>query len=164
MQPSYSIKKLDNNDLGILKELRLECLKNEPSSFRTRYTDEVAQSAQYWEQVLRERIFFGLFIDKSNLAAIAFLTKDNENQWFIGGVYTKPKFRGNGLMLQLLRYMVDYFRSENLGNKIFLKVVWNNTAAVNTYNTLGFKIIKQLDHQLMGDNNYHIQYLMQLAT
>lgn len=164
MQPYYNIKKLEHNDIKTLKQLRLECLKNESSSFRSRYADEVAQPLQYWEQILKERNFFGLFVAKSNLAAIAFLTKDNEDQWFIGGVYTKPEFRGRGLMLQLLSYMIDYFRSENLGNKIFLKVVWNNAAAVNTYNKLGFRVIKHLDHQLMSDDNYHVQYLMQLTT
>lgn len=163
---NITIKTLDKKDVDSFKEVRLECLKNEPSAFRTKYSDEIIKPHSYWENLFSSKgqIFFGLFVGDSNLVSIANLTKDADGQWWVVGVYTKPEFRGNKLVINLMNHIISFFQNANLGHRLLLKVLSTNIPAIKTYKKLGFTTIESLPNQLMGDGEYHVQYLMQLVT
>lgn len=158
------MKILNKEDLEIFKKIRLECLKNDPAAFRTKYDDEAVKPETYWEQLLssKKQIFFGLFIYKSDLNSIAFSTKDDEGVWWVAGVYTKPEFRGKGLIIKLMNHIINYFQNVILGNCLSLKVLSTNEVAIHTYKKLGFEKVELLTNQIMGDGKVHNQDLMQL--
>jgi ribosomal protein S18 acetylase RimI-like enzyme len=166
LRMSVSMRALNRLDCDKFKQIRLECLKNETSAFGTKYIDVVVKNSEYWARALssKEQIFFGLFLNgERDLVSIAGLLKNDEGDWLIIGVYTTPEFRGKQLMIQLMGHLINYFRNANLGNNLLLKVLSTNNSAINLYKKLGFTIIKKLDKQLMGDGNYHTQYLMRLG-
>lgn len=94
----------------------------------------------------KQSVFYGLvekeIIAKVNTNAQGF----GYNQ--IGGVYTKPKFRNQGISTYLMKILLNEIHSS--GKKAVLYVKKDNKAALALYKNLGFVIV----------NNYSAHYTL----
>lgn len=64
-------------------------------------------------------------------------------EWrYIGEIYLIPEYRGKGIGTSILKNEIDKF------DKIRLQVATTNTGAIKLYESLGFKIVKEVDGQM----------------
>ena len=74
----------------------------------------------------------------------------DDGEWrYIGEIYLIPEYRGRGIGTSILKNEIDNF------DKIRLQVATTNTQAIKLYESLGFKIVKEVDGQM---------YLMEYDT
>ena len=67
----------------------------------------------------------------------------DDGEWrYIGEIYLIPEYRGRGIGTSILKNEIDNF------DKIRLQVATTNTQAIKLYESLGFKIVKEVDGQM----------------
>lgn len=67
----------------------------------------------------------------------------DDGEWrYIGEIYLIPEYRGRGIGTSILKNEIDNF------DKIRLQVATTNTGAIKLYESLGFKIVKEVDGQM----------------
>ncbi|RTK97865.1 MAG: hypothetical protein EKK64_00205 [Neisseriaceae bacterium] len=96
------IRKLEVNDWGVFKSIRLECLKNTPWAFGAKYDVEITKDDLYWQGIMSNKAItvFGLFVDEVMIAIsglqIVSDRQDVDVKVNVVSVYCKPEFRGKG--------------------------------------------------------------------
>lgn len=159
------IKKIDKSDWKKYKEIRLEALKNDPSAFGSSYELESKRSDEDWQKRFEDsdlqeskKLFYAAQSNEQ-FVAIGGAFRDENNEWNIIAIYTKPEKRGMGVGSKLLSSILDDLKGRNIP-KIFLRVNVNQAAAVLLYKKLGFTVFSTHKNQLLGDGNYHDEYEM----
>ena len=67
----------------------------------------------------------------------------DDGEWrYIGEIYLIPEYRGKGIGTSILKNEINKF------DKIRLQVATTNTGAIKLYESLGFKIVKEVDGQM----------------
>lgn len=159
------IRQLKQSDWQQLKSIRLESLKNASYAFGSRYENEEKLSGGQWQSLLtaENRYYFGCLDSENEVMAMAGIKLQNQ-QWLIFGVYLKPQYRGQVIMPELLKYIINNTRDllANSGLPLGLTVVTSNISAVKIYQQLGFTITKELEPREMGDGSLSAEYLMEL--
>lgn len=101
--------------------------------------DEVARYNRFLKDV-ENSYWYGLFID-GQLISIACCVSNIDDIGWIGGVYTNPKMRNQGLAKELIyNLLLDGRVNKNLSKDI-LFTGENNYVAIRIYEGLGFKRI-----------------------
>ena len=149
-----------------LREIRLESLKEAGFAFGSSYENEVKFSDRQWQDLLssEESFYFAAITIANEIAALAGIRRYPNKQWFVVGVYVKPKHRGQGVIQQLLKYLIEYNQEMvlNSGFPLALTVIISNVSAIRIYQQLGFKIMQQLEPRQMGDGSLSAEYRMEL--
>lgn len=160
------IRRLLPSDWQQLKSIRLECLQNAGYAFGSSYENEVKFSEQQWRDLLssEDSFYFGCLDGENRVIALAGIKLQTDQQWFVFGVYLKPKYRGQGTIQQLLKYLIECSHELvlNSGFPLALTVIISNVSAIKIYQQLGFKIVKQLEPRQMGDGSLSAEYRMEL--
>lgn len=95
--------------------------------------------------ILKQGLFYykkdGEFITKANVNSIGFKSLQ------LGGVFTKPEYRGKGLAKKTINKLIDYYSDDYQILGLFVKK--KNPAANKLYKNLGFKNL----------DNYSIIYI-----
>jgi len=66
----------------------------------------------------------------------SFLTSDHH--CYLGFIYVKPEFRGEGLSRQVVEALIDWAKSQDIVH-FFLDVYSDNSGAIRAYEKFGFK-------------------------
>jgi ribosomal protein S18 acetylase RimI-like enzyme len=74
----------------------------------------------------------GKIIAKANTTSCGFIYAQ------IGGVYTMPKYRNNGISTSVVSFLAEKIFEKNLIPSLFVKI--KNSAAIKVYQKLGFKV------------------------
>ena len=141
------------------------------------YDEAVLRADLSWQEMFcnPKLTIWGCFItDKlAAIASIAYINWSNRyhesvisqlsasvqyERYYLSGLYNRPEYRGNGLMLDFVKHILEYHQQEDLA----LIVEVNNIRAIKLYKKLGFEIIETLPPRIMGDNLPHAEYLMEL--
>lgn len=140
------------------KQLRLEALKKEPTSFAASIDDIKIQPDIYWKVRLnsKDSVLYFAQVD-GQLVGVAGYRRDLgqkvKHKASIFGVYVQEKFRGGGIALKLLEKILEDLKSNKEIIKIDLDVNTKNTAAISLYKKLGFKIVGTYYKELkIGDD------------
>lgn len=130
------IKKCSLEDVDALMGLQAAYIREEvlPKG-RDLYLPGLRKS---FENALKEDVVFALQGDDSFVAK-AQTNAIGKNYAQLGGVYTLPALRGQGLGKALVESLIDYFARENKSCVLFVKK--DNISALNLYKKLNFKII-----------------------
>ncbi|HAM88778.1 MAG: Acyl-CoA N-acyltransferase [Candidatus Falkowbacteria bacterium GW2011_GWC2_38_22] len=162
---NYKIKKLKKSDWKLYKEIRLEALKNEPSAFGSSYDTEFKRSDEDWQKKFKDiesskssKFYYAAQIDEK-LVAIGGAFQEENNEWNIIAIYTKPNNRGKGIGNKLLSSIREELKIRKT-LKAFLRVNVDQLAAISLYKKLGFTILDTHKDQLLGDGKYYDEYEM----
>ncbi|MCH5321268.1 MAG: GNAT family N-acetyltransferase [Eubacterium sp.] len=72
------------------------------------------------------------------LPQITVCTDENGRHGWIVSVYTKPVFRGNGYQQRLIKYMLEFAKTQGFND---ITLTTNTPDAIHIYEKVGFKLI-----------------------
>ena len=96
---NFPIKQLGADDWQILKNFRLEALKNSPESFGSSYEEELNWINSDFQNSFTKSDIFGVFVDNSLISCAGFYSLNSaktKHRGVIWGMYTRPECRGQG--------------------------------------------------------------------
>jgi RimJ/RimL family protein N-acetyltransferase len=135
------VRRLETDDVGIYRELRLEGLESHPEAFSASWEDESAKPASWWAERLQASTVFGGWIDGSPLLGVAGFHVSGapklRHKGILWGMYVRPQARGSGLATSLVQRVIEHART--LVEEISLTVVASNQAAHRLYSAAGFE-------------------------
>ncbi len=93
-----------------LREIRLSALKLNPEAFGAKYEDELLLSEQQWRDRFVKEDYLVASINGKDAGTlyIEVLNGDHGATCWIGGCWTDPIYRGNGVMRALFNYIDDH--------------------------------------------------------
>jgi ribosomal protein S18 acetylase RimI-like enzyme len=165
MQITY--RKLNPDEAPDFRRVRLECLKNFPENFGTRYEDEIGKAKLYFEEFIERNssdvFFFGAF-SGDDLVGIAGFVRENriktQHRGEIVSMYVNPGFHGQNigenLLLALIKSAFEIEGIESIG----LTVVADNPAAVRLYEKIGFETFGVRKNYFKSGDKYWDQRFM----
>ncbi len=101
------------------------------------------------EQINSGYEYYAIQLDGDYVAYFAIESRPTEDQLFLSKLYVKREFRGHGIARHSLQFIEA--RATELGlNSIYLTVNKNNCLAIESYERLGFNIIKAFVNDIGG--------------
>lgn len=158
------------NDWKQYKEFRLAALKSpDARAFGGSYEKEVVKTEEEWRSLFngsKPRFFYGCF-DGEKIVSVAgaYFNQDNEEfikEWILVGVYTNPEYRGKGLSSKIISVILTELISKGV-KKVVLYVNTKQGQAIKLYEKLGFKAIKIIKDQVLGDGNVYDELVMEIT-
>ncbi|MFM0529986.1 GNAT family N-acetyltransferase [Paraburkholderia strydomiana] len=162
------IRLLNPNDAASFQSLRLQALREAPTSFASSYEEEVDRSLNVIRSQLTTRDDRGVFgaLDETRLVGIAGLGRENlrklSHKAFLWGVYVAPDVRGSGISRRLIAVALDFAKSVPGITQVNLTANATSTAAINVYASLGFQQFGMERHSLMVSGDAYDELHMSL--
>ena len=132
-------------------EMQIEDWNNTLSKDFSCYSSEFAKiTKKHLIEKLNKSIYFAImYLDDeaiamcaleelSELPQITVCSDKNGKHCCLVSVYTKPNYRGKGYQQQLIKYLLDFAKSENFND---ITLTTNTPDAVHIYEKVGFKLI-----------------------
>ncbi|WP_114570622.1 GNAT family N-acetyltransferase [Exiguobacterium flavidum] len=168
MGRGIEIRRLTADDAQICWQLRLEALKDSPSSFLTSYEEAVARENPI-EGVTNnlsaeENATYGAWKEGVLVGVATFVAETRQKTDFKGqivGVYVTPGARGKGLAKRLLQALLGHVEKESKVEKLTLGVMTENLPAIRLYESLGFTIYAKEERAMRLSGQYIDEYLME---
>jgi ribosomal protein S18 acetylase RimI-like enzyme len=163
---SVEIRPLSSADAEAFQSLRLEALRNDPSSFASSYEEEcdtpLATVAERLTSV-PERCVLGAF-DAGRLVGMVGIEKETmrklAHKAWIWGMYVTPAARQRGIGRQLMSEVLRYARDTLQVERVNLGVNAANAAAVALYRALDFETYGLERAFLKVDGELHDEFIM----
>ena len=134
-----NIRKFVDNDFDRIKEVyglsKLDELSNEPNTFELVPLDTDTKRLYLFNQS-------DIFVYESDGKLLGFCGNHGGH---ITWLYVHPEFRGQGLAIKLLTYLIPLLKG-----RITLNVTKSNKAAIALYEKMGFSIIKEMQGSYDG--------------
>jgi RimJ/RimL family protein N-acetyltransferase len=144
MEINYKI--LTSEHLASYKQLRLECLKENPDFFGILYEEELKESSLKFDAALNHSsskdYLYGAFHEKDLIAICGFSQEGRTKTLHRGEIsqmYVRKEFAGNKIGKQLLLLVIEKAFSNRKLEQIILSVVDTNTNAIALYKRVGFE-------------------------
>jgi ribosomal protein S18 acetylase RimI-like enzyme len=152
---------LKPDDIEMIRDVRLEGLKNHPENFGADYDHEAAQPLEWWLRRMGGGKSFGVWID-GNLAGMTVFARHTEKKHahhgVIGAVYVRPQYRGRGVGDALIRAALD--EAARHVEHVTLTVTGANASAVRLYERNGFEIVGRIPASIRVDGKDHDELSM----
>lgn len=158
---------LSPSDWSRYRDLRLKSLQTDPQAFADTYEFADQQTESYWrghlERADQAQGSWMLFAEDQGqlvgcMSAVIF---EDDKIPTIVGVYVAPEARGQGLGKRLLTSLLQRLKKASVtGVKLSVNV--EQLTALKLYQSLGF-IVKGHEHKKMGDDQLHLEYLMEMS-
>jgi ribosomal protein S18 acetylase RimI-like enzyme len=133
----------------IYRYIRLECLKDFPEAFGTKYENAILQEKTGFQLSIENsdelKFVVGAFDDKIIIGICAF--ERNNMLGNIYQMYVKPKYSGQKIGYQLLLKTIEEIHKLDNDIEIYLEVKINNIRAKKLYEKIGFKMIECIDDE-----------------
>lgn len=145
------IRRLDVEDVEVLRAVRLRALQDAPEAFWTTYESEVDQAPDDWRRWLATTALF-VAEDGTGACAIAGGMADPDDgaaAWLVS-MWVAPERRGTGLADQLVAAVMAWAESEGR-HLIGLHVEEHNQRALRCYQRLGFQLTGRRLHRARDD-------------
>jgi ribosomal protein S18 acetylase RimI-like enzyme len=133
------VRRLQGEDLGALRQIRLEGLRLEPTAFGSSYDEEVAWGDAVWQRWLDGNPPFGAFAGDALAGIVSFSRGTAANlrhRGTLGAMYVRPEFRRSGVGAQLVEALLSH--ATEVVEQVHLSVTLDNAAAIRFYRRLGF--------------------------
>lgn len=140
-----------DNIVQLRVEMQIEDWKETLDKDFSCYANQFAEiTKKHLEDKLNKSIYFAImYIDKtpiamcaieelSELPQITVCSDRNGRHCCVVSVYTKPNYRGKGYQQQLIKYLLDFAKSQNFND---ITLTTNTPDAVHIYEKAGFKLI-----------------------
>lgn len=167
----YILRDVASSDLPAWWALRLQALHDHPDAFGSDYEESKRNGPSYIERGYFEggvNRLFAAFTAEGDLVAQAGTYGETGKRSHIAhviSVYTHPDHRGHGLASQLVQAAIDHLQSLPTITSVRISVNSNNTAALHTYEKLGFVAWgEEPDAIRTADGSCHNELHMVLPT
>jgi ribosomal protein S18 acetylase RimI-like enzyme len=148
-------------DIEMIRQVRLEALKNHPENFGADYDHEAGQPLEWWLRRMGGGTSFGVWID-GELAGLTVFARQTEkkhaHQGVIGAVYVRPQYRGRGVGDTLMKAALE--EAEKHVEHVTLTVTESNAGAIRLYERNGFKVIGRMPASIRVDGKDHDELAM----
>jgi len=147
------------------KALRLEGLKNYPTSFGGSYEDNLAYSDADWQARLEKGQLTFAKAEDELVGTVGFHDYRGEKTvhlYSVYGVYVKPEFQQSGVGTELLNSVLERIKSEPQAHKVKCCVNSQNEAAINLYKKVGFEVVGTQKDELLVNGEFHDELMMEL--
>jgi RimJ/RimL family protein N-acetyltransferase len=166
---SIIIRKLQPQESGIYRDVRLACLKNVPQYFGSTYEEEILNPKLMFETFIEndspEHVMFGAFEEEQLIGITGFNRMARQRAMHRGEivqVYVDSKYRGQNIGEKLIRRALDYAFTLDGIEQVQLSVIANNQTAIKLYEKLGFKTFGVQPRYFKVGDIYLDQQFMQL--
>lgn len=139
MSSKVLVSLLRQDEWERLRSIRLRALKENPEAFGADFKEVESRSREEWLKDYNKEDYLVASIDGVDVGMlyIEVLNGDHGATCWIGGCWTDPAFRGNGVMRALFDY-IDNHAQEKGWIRQGLGVWVDNLGAINAYKSLGF--------------------------
>lgn len=168
MQIEYKL--LTADDINQYRQIRLECLKENPDFFGTSYDDEVNAKSLKFDKALQQNsqtdFLYGAFQGDTLVGICGFTQEDRKktnHRGDISQMFVKKSLAGQGIGTQLLSLTLDKAFNKNHIELIILGVVDTNKNAINVYNKLGFTQFGFIENYFKQSDGYRGFVFMALS-
>ena len=148
-------------DTGIYREVRLEGLKQNPTSFGSTFAFENDKPHSWFEEMITHSDIFGAFAAGELLGVAAYRRLDgpkHRHKGLLWGMYVRAVARNSGLGKRLVEAVVEHAGREV--EQLNLTVAFENPAARRLYEKLGFVEFGRETRALKQDGRYYDDILM----
>ena len=158
------IRRLNKDDLQLIKNIRLELLKNNPSSFGSSYEQERDMPEHMWiTRISKSSVkYYGAF-DGEELIGITVMSYSPrikmQHASTVNSVYVKPNHRKKGIAKQLILMAIEDAKHEGV-EFVKLNVVSLNQNAHLLYKKLGFVEYGRDPYSIKYEGKYYPQVMM----
>jgi RimJ/RimL family protein N-acetyltransferase len=157
-----AIRRVTEEDVKALIEIRLEALQNHPVAFSADYENDLQRPLPEWLQRIGENPTF-IAWDGEAAAGMAGIfsghSSKTAHQGTIWGVYVRPAYRIQGLGEKLVRRCLAWAR-ENGKKVAYIAAASNNTAAIRCYERCGFSVFGLQPMAICVNGRYYDELLM----
>ncbi|MBC7892783.1 MAG: GNAT family N-acetyltransferase [Sphingobacteriaceae bacterium] len=167
---SVQYRRLKADDLDSYREIRLECLQNNPAEFGTTYEEALRTSSPKMSHVLLQTdtgsFLAGAFQNHTLIGICGFLQEPRLKTRHRGSIvqmYVKPTHEGRGVGSNLLRFTLDTAFANDSTEQIELGVVDSNASALAVYRRVGFVEYGLLETCFKQNDDYRAMVLMVLT-
>lgn len=149
------------------KDLRLRSLKEEPQAYVATYEETAQLPDDFWikqlEEASAEQTQWLLFAKQGNnlVGIVGGFIKDKKDTALIILLYVANAVRGQGVAKKLMNHLISKIKQNTSIKKLEAGVNPEQTAALNLYGSLGFKVVKKFK-EILGDGREHDSYVMKL--
>ncbi len=142
---NISIIKLTPNDWQQYKDIRLECLKEEPQAFNSTFEECMKYPDIYWKQKLENpQDIYAFAKSEDSIVGLMNITIGEKDEptdvATLHGAFVKKDFRGVGIGRLLLDFLLDEIKNNKEIKVVKLWVKESQTAAINLYKSVGFEL------------------------
>lgn len=144
------------------RDLRLESLKSDPTSFGPSYSEERGLKGKKWREWMKDMLF-ALYEDKP-IGTIAYVFGKWKGTSHVANVYcvfVSKKYRGMGVGSQLLESALSAIRKNKKALVVDLSVTPGKKAAVRLYEKHGFKPVGRLSKTLKFNGRFYDEVMME---
>lgn len=139
----YSIRKLDENDWLIFKQIRLEALATDPFVFGSTHAAESARNDEEWSEPLKSTsgVIFVIFDSRAQVGITGIgVHRDDpsERSALLWGSWLAPEVRGKGLSRMLYESRIDWAREHPTIERIVVSHRASNLASKFANQNFGF--------------------------
>ena len=146
--------------------LRLDALRESPSSFGSACEDEELRTQAEWASLLaasEERVFFGAFSSADLVASVGIQRESGRKERhraFVRGMYVEPSSRCAGVGRRLLSIAISHATCWVGLEQVTLAVTSSNLAAVSLYRSDGFAEYGVAPRVLLIEGTYYDESLL----
>ena len=162
-------RKLQPDDVGQYRALRLECLKLFPELFGSTYEEEAAKPRLKFETLIAEGsdddLMLGAFCENQLIGIAGFIRSQRRkirHRGEVVQVYVNPEYRGKKIGENLMRKLLEKIFTIVGIEQVELGVVCGNTSAITLYEKLGFEKYGVQKNYFKDGERYYDQQFMQL--
>jgi ribosomal protein S18 acetylase RimI-like enzyme len=158
---SIEVRRLIDTDAEVYRAVRLEGLQQHPEAFGSTFEFENGQPLQRFAERLGETHVCGAFIDGRLVGTAGFAVQPGPKAAHKGklwGMYVRPEARRRGVGRALVEAVLAVARERV--ELMQLRVVSDNTAALNLYERLGFRSYGHEMQALKFNGRYCDEMLM----
>jgi ribosomal protein S18 acetylase RimI-like enzyme len=102
-----------------------------------------------------ELVYFVIYKNDEIVSMLRFYYYIKKSYGYFNMVYTNPKFRGQGICQNMVRFIID--NSKKYIKKYELEVITNNIPAIKCYERVGFKYIRKVN---LSQSSYNLMRLV----
>ncbi len=155
-------------EAALVRDIRLEGLKNHPEAFGADYESSMAESVQFWADRItkhtlkNEGVICIASAETSFVGMAGIYSSSNPKMRHNGtlwGVYLKADWRGLGIAESLIMQCLDWAKDQHL-MAVKLAVITCNTAAIRCYSRCGFNIYGVDPKVIRFNDIYYDELLM----
>jgi ribosomal protein S18 acetylase RimI-like enzyme len=149
------------NDWKKFREIRLAGLRTDPQAFGGNLTEEAERKEPEWRRRLESPDRFFIAAEENDaFISMAGSKQVGDKSWILVAVHTLPQARGRKIAQKLIGEVINECRKRG-ADRMELMVNTDQKDAVHIYEKAGFKIIKTLQDEKMGDGNLHDEFVME---
>lgn len=138
-----TIIKLKEKDWQVLKNIRLESLREEPDAFNSKHEEVGTYADGYWQEKLRdENLIFAVAVAEDRVVGVMSVdTREEDGVAAVHGAYVNKDYRRARIGKRLLEFLIIETIKINGIKKMRLWVRDMQLAAIRLYLGCGFRFV-----------------------